>query len=280
MKKQGNRRKTGKEQYYTLPEIAEKCTDEVLGLVGTHRTFLEPCGGEGTFIESLIGRGVNEKNIVSFDIEPKHTLVIKKDFLTTTNFDLGFSTNLVTITNPPFGRANSLSKKFFNHCAEFSEYICFIVPKSWRKWSVQNSLNLNFHLKKDLDLPPVCFYSAAGDSFEGESLNCVFQIWQRSKTARKIKKVADHGLIEKTTPKEADVALTIFGWSCGKLLKEFDRNKNTTLMFLKVKNKKVIKALEAVDYSRFSKNVAYTQALSIQEINYLLNEYFGFKKFE
>jgi hypothetical protein len=28
-----------------------------------------------------------------------------------------------------------------------------------------------------------------------------------------------------------------------------------------------------VDYSRFSRNVAYTDALSIQEVNYLLNEY-------
>jgi hypothetical protein len=206
--------------------------------------------------------------------------MIKKDFLTTSPIELNFSSDLVTITNPPFGRANSLSKKFFNHCAEFSEYICFIIPKSWRKWSVQNSLDLNFRLKKDLDLPSICFYSASGNSFEGENLNCVFQIWQRSKKPRKIKKVVDHGLIAKTTPSDADVALTIFGWSCGKLLKEFDRKSNTTLMFLKVKNKKVIKALETVDYSRFSENVAYTQALSIQEINYLLNEYFDLKKFE
>jgi hypothetical protein len=31
--------------------------------------------------------------------------------------------------------------------------------------------------------------------------------------------------------------------------------------------------LQQVDYSRFSQNTAYTAALSLQEINYLLNEY-------
>jgi hypothetical protein len=31
-------------------------------------------------------------------------------------------------------------------------------------------------------------------------------------------------------------------------------------------------ALGSVDFSRFFKNTAYTEALSLQEINYLLNE--------
>jgi hypothetical protein len=30
--------------------------------------------------------------------------------------------------------------------------------------------------------------------------------------------------------------------------------------------------LKSVDYSKFYKNTAYTEALSLQEINYLLNE--------
>ena len=44
-------------------------------------------------------------------------------------------------------------------------------------------------------------------------------------------------------------------------------------MFLKLKHPKALEALEAVDFSRFFNHTAYTEALSIKEINYLLNEY-------
>ena len=47
---------------------------------------------------------------------------------------------------------------------------------------------------------------------------------------------------------------------------------NTTKMFLKLHHPNALKALQSVDYSKFYKNTAYTPALSLQEINYLLNE--------
>jgi hypothetical protein len=43
-------------------------------------------------------------------------------------------------------------------------------------------------------------------------------------------------------------------------------------MFLKLKHPQALAALESVDYSKFFKNTAYTEALSLTEINYLLNE--------
>jgi hypothetical protein len=44
-------------------------------------------------------------------------------------------------------------------------------------------------------------------------------------------------------------------------------------MFLKLNHPRALEALQAVDFSRFFKNTAYTEALSLQEINFLLNEY-------
>jgi hypothetical protein len=44
-------------------------------------------------------------------------------------------------------------------------------------------------------------------------------------------------------------------------------------MFLKLQHPRALEALQSVDFSRFFKNTAYTEALSIQEINFLLNEY-------
>jgi hypothetical protein len=44
-------------------------------------------------------------------------------------------------------------------------------------------------------------------------------------------------------------------------------------MYLKFKHPKAKKAIENSDFSRFYMNTAYTEALSLPEINYVLNEY-------
>jgi hypothetical protein len=178
----------------------------------------------------------------------------------------------VTISNPPFGRNNSLSIPFFNRAAEVSDYVCFIVPRSWRKWSVTNRLNRQFHLVDDVDIK-IDYVDATGNAISQKNrLNTCFQIWQRRQEVRPLVKVKDTGLVTKTSPQDADVALTIFGYGCGALLTEFERKPNTTKMFLKLNHPKALAALKSVDYSRFYKNTAYTEALSLQEINYLLNE--------
>ena len=81
------------------------------------------------------------------------------------------------------------------------------------------------------------------------------------------------GVIEKVSPELANISLTIFGYGCGTVKQDFDRIPNTTQLFLKLNHPKALAALQSVDFSKFYKSTAYTEALSIQEINYLLNEY-------
>jgi len=265
----GNTRVTGKEQFYTPLELAGSLLDQVATILGplAGRTILEPAGGTGAFVQAALAHDVSK--VVSFDIEPLHELVTKADFLTA---DLDLS-NVVTISNPPFGRNNSLSIPFFNKAALVSEAICFIVPRSWRKWSVLNRLDPNFQLLSDQDLN-IDYVDASGQLISSKSrLATCFQIWQRSDQPRARIRVRDMGVIRRTTPEKADVSLTIFGYGCGKLKKNFERKSNTTQLFLTLEHPGALEALERVDFSRFYKNTAYTEALSMQEINYLLNEY-------
>jgi predicted RNA methylase len=271
--KLGNRRVTGKEQYYTPRALAEDLVKKVKAIIPnfSSRTVLEPAGGTGAFVEAAKNAGAQK--VLSLDIEPKHGDVTKANYL---NAKLKLQ-DAVTISNPPFGRNNSLSIPFFNRAAEHSEYIAFIVPRSWRKWSVINRLDRRFHLVLDEDLS----IDYVDDSHElisqKNNLKTCFQIWQRKDELREIVKVEDHGYVTKVTPAEADVALTVFGFSCGRVNTEFERKPNTTRMFLKLNHPKALKALQSVNYQRFSKNTAYTEALSFQEINYLLNEQLGNK---
>jgi hypothetical protein len=63
------------------------------------------------------------------------------------------------IGNPPFGKSSSIAIKFFNKAALFSECIAFILPRTFKRISIQNRLDLNFSLiyTKDLPVKPCCF---------------------------------------------------------------------------------------------------------------------------
>ena len=263
----GNSRKTGKEQYYTLPEVVDQCVSIAMKYY-KGGPILEPAGGTGEFIEGLLRTGIDETLIESGDIEPKHRLVQQCDFLKSK-----YQSPFFTISNPPFGRANSLSVKFFNKAAGYSSYICFLIPISWRKWSVINRLDERYHLVEDVEMPKVSFYNDDGP-IQGGNLRTIFQVWEKRDVAREKIVIEDRGYIEKTSPEQADVAFTLFGHSCGKVETEFERVHNSTKCFFKVKDLDVIEALKKVDYSIYNKNTAYVKALSIHEINDLLNKFY------
>ena len=198
----GNTRVTGKEQYYTPTDLAEQLIAEVQALVPnlTERTILEPAGGTGSFLKAAAKIGATK--FLSFDIEPKHENVTKANFLEAklTGKDA------VTISNPPFGRNNALSIPFFNKAADHSEFICFIVPRSWRKWSVINRLDRRFHLIADHDIQ-IDYEDDVGEKLSVKNgLATCFQIWQRKDELRPIVKVQDLGLVKKCSPKQAQLS--------------------------------------------------------------------------
>ena len=266
MEKLGNRRKTGVEQYYTPKDLALELSTQLLAVTGIDHSFLEPAGGNGAFIDALSQLGA--KSIEAVDLYPKHPGVQEADFLKY----IPKGENLVTVSNPPFGRNNSLSIPFFNHAAEHSDFIAFLVPRSWRKWSVQNRLDRRFHLVSDHDVA-VNYVTDSGVRIgTSNDLRTCFQIWEKRADLRPKVKVQDQGLVRKCSPQEADLAIRVFGFGCGKVYRDFPRAANTTLMFLTVSDARVFEVIEGLDYERFTLNTSYTRALALPELNYLLNE--------
>ena len=267
-KKLGNRRVSGTEQYYTPKGLADELVKLTLKAIprATEKSFLEPAGGTGSFIEALNMAGIEA--VTSVDKYPMHPGVIQADFLEWQTMD----TDLLTISNPPFGRNNALSVPFFNRAAKFSSHIAFLVPRSWRKWSVQNRLDTRFHLVLDVDVA-VQYEDVLGAKIaKRNDLRTCFQIWEKRLELRPVIAVPDNGFIQKSSPNDADLAIRVFGYGCGTVMNDFPRQPNTTLMFLRVLDKSIESALQDLDYERFSINTAYTRALSFQEINFLINE--------
>ena len=77
--------------------------------------------------------------------------------------------------------------------------------------------------------------------------------------------------------------MIVFGYSCGKY-KDLDPTQKydakTTTMYFKIDRQDVIDAMKQIDFSHRFDNVSYVQALSLQEINYELNEYLGLTNFK
>jgi predicted RNA methylase len=316
-----NTRTTGKEQYYTNSDVVDLCLSEVVKHIDLQgKSILEPCGGTGEFIEGFMRIGIPASLITSYDIEPKHPMVKLGNYLETKIPTSG----MIAITNPPFGRTSSLAKKFFEHATSHCDYICFLVPRSWRKWTVQNSLDPHYHLIADIEMPKNCFYLPDGSVNEKDVLNTVFQIWEKRPKKRRKIVIPDHKLVKKILPKMkntishkkvtkklyekvgntykefdtdvyqkvkakrpdyvegANFEMVVFGHSCGKC-KEITKKKvdaKTTTMYFKIDRPDVKQALKTIDFSVYYDNVSYVQALSLQEINYALNEYFNLKNFK
>jgi hypothetical protein len=268
--KENRERTTGKEEYYTNSEVVSQCVAQCRRYLKEQHLIVEPAAGDGAFLRGFTEAGFKNR-VIAWDKFSSDPEIPRRDL-----FDIKleqYRSTLFVITNPPFGRANSLSVKFFNYLANQSEYIAFIVPISWRKWSIQNRLDKRFYLVSDTTLPLSCFHRPNGEPL-GTALRTVFQIWEKRKTLRKKIVTEDRGYFKKVCPKDADVAFTAFGYKVGVVETDFPRIPNTCKLFLSVKNKKVIDALQRIDVKQFTENCAYTECVSMQELRYLLNEFF------
>lgn len=163
------------DKFYTNVDVARKCVTTVGEKFGWDwDMIIEPSAGNGSFL--LLIPSVNK---IGIDIEPEHEDILKLDFLGY-NPPRGAKRVLV-IGNPPFGRVSSLAIKFFNHAAEWAHVIAFILPRTFRRKSVQNKLAREFHLLHDEDIPlkPCAFTPPM-------MAKCCFQIWDRREHQREM----------------------------------------------------------------------------------------------
>jgi hypothetical protein len=217
-------RDAGLDKFYTIPAIAEKCLTQIGSRYdwASWDLVVEPSAGNGSFLTRI----PSEKRI-GIDISPEHPNIVKQDFLTYTP-PLANSAKILVVGNPPFGRVSSLAIKFFNHAAAWGSVIAFIVPRTFRRVSVQNKLHMNFHLLHDEDIPmDPCAFSPP------MMAKCCFQIWEKRQVKRTaVELMTTHiswdfmGFGPKdskgqpTPPTGADFAIRAYGGKCGEIIQD------------------------------------------------------------
>ena len=204
------------DQFYTKSEISKEC----LRLLTQHINFinfdvlLEPSAGRGAFYLLL-----DKEKRQGIDLEPKCAGVREQDFF---DYKPTQSKSYLVVGNPPFGRGCSLAVKFFNKAATFANVIAFIIPRTFKRVSIQNRLDLSFNLVETKDLPtkPCCFEPVM-------AAKCCFQIWRRGEARKRVvfQKTHPHFTFLKlgpkdnkdqpTPPKGADFTLKAYGGKCG-----------------------------------------------------------------
>ena len=268
----------GLDKFYTLPSISEAC----LASIGSRYDWsewglvIEPSAGDGSFLTRIPA----EKKI-GIDISPEHTDIIKQDFLTYT--PPGGVGKVLVVGNPPFGRVSSLAVKFFNHASIWADVIAFIVPRTFRRISVQNKLNANFHLAFDEEIPtePCSFTPPM-------MAKCCFQIWEKkTETKRQMVKLptthrdweflgfgAKDARGQPTPPTGADFAIRAYGGKCGEIVEtglEALRPKSWHWIKAKICTSELIGRFGSLDYS-LSENTARQNSIGRGELVKLYSE--------
>ena len=257
-----------RECYYTRQDIATKYIHSLLQsqCIPTEPIFLEPAAGSGAFVKPLLERDCTVKAI---DTHPTSSGIDALDFLTQPVLHLiPTKDNLVVVGNPPFGRCASLAVKFFNHAATQAQLIAFIVPRSFRKMSIQDRLHMHFHLLLDEDVPPHAFL------LDGNSHNvpCAWQIWQRQAIPRKKSVAPDIShLMEFTTRNQACTAIRRVGGRAGQVLKGLDHSPTSTY-FVRILKHEILDILKSLDWTHERAKTAGVRSVSKKEIAYKLTE--------
>jgi len=215
-------REQGLDKFYTIPKISKKCIESV-GLIydwSKWELVVEPSAGNGSFLNII----PSDKKI-GIDISPENQDIIKQDFFTYK--PLSSIKDILVIGNPPFGKVSSLAIKFFNHASNWATVIAFIIPRTFRRISVHNRLNQNFHLVFDEDIPtnPCSFTPQM-------MVKCCFQIWEKREEKREFHDLPtshidwdflDFGPKDSngqpTPPDGADFAIRAYGGKCGEIVK-------------------------------------------------------------
>ncbi len=170
--------RNAKDQFYTHDKIAIECWNIFINKISPDLQedyFIEPSAGNGSFSKIL---DKSCSNVLSYDIEPKHSSIKEMDFLTLDYIPIN---KTHVIGNPPFGRQSSLAKQFIKKSCEFATSIGFILPKSFKKESCKKAFPSIFHLIFEMDLPKKSFYLSDNISHD---VPCVFQIWVKMDNPR------------------------------------------------------------------------------------------------
>ena len=258
------------DKFYTSKKCVDLCMEFISKYIEIKPTSLiiEPSAGNGAFIKSI---KLLDATSVFYDLDQEHPEIIQKDYLTINQKEYSSYYNkedyetIHIIGNPPFGRQSSTAIKFIKKSCEFCDTLSFILPKSFKKDSLQKHFPLNFHLIYQVDLPANSFI-VNGEEYD---VPCVFQIWIKNETERTTSvKLLPLGFVFVTKENKPDISFRRVGVNAGVIDTIIENKSTQSHYFIKFTNSKTaaenIIALKFINYD--FNNTVGPKSISKQEL--------------
>lgn len=283
----GLKRKRG-DKFYTSPAAVRLVMRELRGYLARRsppiRAFVEPSAGAGAFLPALrrlaarqrrrregaaCGEGVQ---VLAYDLDPQAAGVVEQDFLRLDTSGLEGGGTAV-VGNPPFGRQSGLARKFIKKCCGFADVVAFVLPRSFKKPSMQRAFARRFHLARSLDLPPDSFLVDG----RPHDVPCVFQIWERRGADRPVPERAapDASRYAYTKdPEHAHAAFRRIGVNAGRFYWGRDlaaRSPNSHYFLRFARSRSAWARIAAADAGFEDDNTVGPRSISKQELTRMLN---------
>jgi|APSaa5957512576_1039674.scaffolds.fasta_scaffold17740_3 hypothetical protein len=160
---------------------------------------------------------------------------------------------------PPKG----LEVEYFNAVAQFANCIIFVVPKTFKKLSVQNRLSMNFILCDEIAL--------AHDAFIVDSrvldLAYIVQVWVIGEREAYYPTTEDFDFV-----KFSSIGIRRVGVNAGEVVEGMEFF-NSSFYYIKPYVSGITEALQSIDWSVVSENTLSVKSISKNEIIHLYNKW-------
>ena len=160
-----------------------------------------------------------------------------------------------------------MAVKFFNKAAEFSDAIAFILPKTFKKDSIQNRLDANFHLIYEEIVPENSFL------FDGEIYDvwCCAQIWLKKPQKREKTKIFNFKMVsswfEIVDKHDADFCIQRVGARAGLIrTQNITEYSDQSHFFIKQKTPMVLELFQKINFNLVKYNTVGNPSISPNEL--------------
>lgn len=254
------------DKFYTKQSVVEQCLTifkKYIKLPHLDKTLIiEPSAGNGSFITGI--KKISQ-NCLFFDLNPDHEDIIKQDYLAYNHSNNPSNLYCHVIGNPPFGSQSSLAIKFIKKSCEFADSFSFILPKSFKKKSLQSKIPLEFHLLSETDLEKNSFLVEN----KQHDVPCVFQIWIKKDYNRILEpKIQPEHFIFVKKNENPSISVRRVGSNAGKISVSINNKNIQSHYFIKFINSKSleenIKSLTILNYE--FNNTVGPKSISKQEL--------------
>lgn len=250
------------DKFYTKKIIAQQCFDLLKAYAEKYiqnPVFIEPSAGSGSFLFD---------GVIGFDLYPEDPRIIKNDFINDdfSQYILGID-NIVFLGNPPFGKKGLLSTQFINKAFQYSNFVGFILPIQYNKWSGQTQIIPNAKLVMNIILPENSFEFLGNDY----NVRCCFQIWTTYDVLEPNLRIQtkpptshpDFELFQYNRTQQSEKYFDL-DWDFAVIRQGFhnyndlkfnkeDCNRKYQWIFFKAKSPEVLDKLKSIDFNKLSK---------------------------